>query len=262
MPKPQNDFAPARKILVPIVKRLARHAEVKSKLAEGRKRREKLDRPDFVWHELLGSFATMGSSAGAKGLIHNKANYRRVKFEVLRRKGTKSARLAEFRKVLHKAGVRWPEKKSVWLAENFDLVAKLGGPRKARARLLGCEGREAMIEFWRQFKGLRTSEKYARNIMMDCYHPDFRNCIAVDARIKGISRALGLSFQTYEEEENFYLDVAEKAGLDGWALDRMMYGFRDCILDAIENAEDLAAIRSRTSEKTIPWEEVKRRLRL
>ena len=94
--------------MVPIVKRLARHADVKSKLAEGRKRREKLDHPDFVWHELLGSFATMGSSAGAKGLIHNKANYRRVNFEALKRKGTKSARLAELRKVLRKAGVRWP----------------------------------------------------------------------------------------------------------------------------------------------------------
>ena len=262
MPKPQNDFAPARKMLVTIVKRLAHHADVKSKLAEGRKRREKLDRPDFVWHELLGSFATMGSSAGAKGLIHNKANYRRVKFEALKRKATKSARLAELRKVLRIAGVRWPEKKSDWLAENFDLVTKLGGQRAARALLLECDGREAMIAFWRQFKGLRTSEKYARNIMMDYYHPDFRNCIAVDARINGISRALGLSFQTYEEEENFYLEVAKKAGLEGWALDRMMYGFRDCAFDAIEDAEDLAAIRSRSSEKTIPWEEVKRKLRL
>ena len=249
-------------MLVTIVKRLARHADVKSTLAEGRKRREKLDRPDFVWHELLGSFATMGSSAGAKGLIHNKANYRRVKFEALKRKGTKSARLAELRKVLRIAGVRWPEKKSDWLAENFDLVTKLGGQRAARALLLECDGREAMIAFWRQFKGLRTSEKYARNIMMDYYHPDFRNCIAVDARINGISRALGLSFQTYEEEENFYLEVAKKAGLEGWALDRMMYGFRDCAFDAIEDAEDLAAIRSRSSEKTIPWEEVKRKLRL
>jgi thermostable 8-oxoguanine DNA glycosylase len=184
------------------------------------------------------------------------------KFQALKRKGTKSARLAELRKVLHKAGVRWPEKKSTWLAENFDLVAKLGGPRRAKALLLGCRGREAMIEFWRQFKGMRRGEKYPRNIMMDCFHPDFRNCIAVDARIKGISRALGLSFQTYEEEETFYLDVAKKARLEGWALDRMMYGFRDCIVDAIDDAEDLAAIRSRQSDKTIPWEEVKRKLRL
>ena len=73
---------------------------------------------------------------------------------------------------------------------------------------------------------------------------------------------MGLSFETYSEEENFYLEVAKKARLEGWALDRIMYGFRDCILEAIEDAEDLAAIRSRSNEKTIAWEEVKRRLRL
>ena len=67
MPKKQNNFAPARKMLVPIVKRLARHADVKSKLAEGRKRREKLDHPDFVWHELLGSFANDGQLRGREG---------------------------------------------------------------------------------------------------------------------------------------------------------------------------------------------------
>ena len=54
-------------MLVPIVKRLARHADVKSKLAEGRKRREKLDHPDFVWHELLGSFANDGQLRGREG---------------------------------------------------------------------------------------------------------------------------------------------------------------------------------------------------
>jgi hypothetical protein len=63
MPKVRDRFAPARKILVPIVKRFSRRADVKSKLAEGRKRREKLDRPDFVWHELLRSFATLSSFA-------------------------------------------------------------------------------------------------------------------------------------------------------------------------------------------------------
>lgn len=258
-----NDVTHAKRILVPIVKRLASHADVKAKLVEGRSRREKLERSDFVWHELLGSFATMGSSAGAKRLMHDPANYRRVKFGALRLKATKEARLAELRKVLRQAGVRWPEKKAKWLAENFDLVATLGGPKKARALLLRCVGRPAMIDFWRQFKGLRSSDKYARNIMMDCYHPDFRNCIAVDARIKRISRALGVSFQSYAQEEDFYLSVAKHAGLDGWTLDRIMYGFRDFVLDAIEDAEDLAAIRKSLKEdELIPWEHVKTELNL
>jgi hypothetical protein len=62
---------------------------------------------------------------------------------------------------------------------------------------------------------------------MDVYHPEFRNSIAVDERIKNITKRLGLRFRTYEEEETFYLDAAKRAGLDGWELDRMMYGFYD-----------------------------------
>jgi len=98
--------------------------------------------------------------------------------------------------------------------------------------------------------------------MMDCYHPLFRDCIALDSRIKGISRALKLSFRTYDEEENFYLDVAKSSGMEGWALDRMMYGFRECVFDALEDAEDLAAVRRALKEKTIPWEQVKAELNL
>ena len=67
--------------------------------------------------------------------------------------------------------------------------------------------------------------------MMDVYHPDFKNYIAIDERIKKITRALGLEFRAYEPEEQFYLYVAKRAGLEGWELDRMLYGFRDRVLD-------------------------------
>src|ERR1700751_2251009 len=62
-----------------------------------------------------------------------------------------------------------------------------------------------------QFKGI--GPKYARNILMIVYHPDFRQSIAVDERIKSVSRELGLSFGSYDEEEQFYVNVAARAGL-------------------------------------------------
>jgi hypothetical protein len=92
---------------------------VRLKLAEAKERRSDLQRPDFVWYELLLSFATMGNSRGASGLIHNKDNYKRVTFEALKRKGTKKARLRELRTVLHAAKVRMPDRKAAWLAEDF-----------------------------------------------------------------------------------------------------------------------------------------------
>jgi hypothetical protein len=76
----------------------------------------------------------------------------------------------------------------------------------------------------KKFPGI--GDKYARNIMMDVYHPDFRDSIAVDARINAISNALGLSFASYRDHEAFYLDVAKEAGLNGWELDRLLFNFR------------------------------------
>ena len=50
---------------------------------------------------------------------------------------------------------------------------------------------------------------------MDVYHPDFRDSIAIDWRIEKISRALGVTFGSYLEEEQFYLHAAHAAGLNG-----------------------------------------------
>jgi hypothetical protein len=69
-------------------------------------------------------------------------------------------------------------------------------------------------------------------MMMDTYHPEFRNSIAVDERLRRISQELGLSFKDkdYESHENFYLDVARKVGLEGWELDRLIFRFVDDII--------------------------------
>jgi hypothetical protein len=56
-------------------------------------------------------------------------------------------------------------------------------------------------------------------MLMDVYHPDFRDSIAIDQRILSISEVLGLSFKNYNEHEDFYLSVAKDAGLNGWELD-------------------------------------------
>jgi hypothetical protein len=72
----------------------------------------------------------------------------------------------------------------------------------------------------------------------DVYHEDFRNSIAIDARIKAVSETLGLSFSTYVEHEDFYLSVAKAAGLNGWELDRLIFNFK---------AEFLALVKQKNS---------------
>jgi hypothetical protein len=125
--------------------------------------------------------------------------------------------------VLHAAKVRMPDRKAEWLSAAFDRIATMGGPAAAKLELQNREGRAGKIEFWREFDGI--DEKYSRNIMMDVYHPEFRNSIAVDSRIKKISKALGLYFKNYDDAERFFLSVAQQVGIEGWELDRIMYRF-------------------------------------
>jgi len=226
-----NKLENASRELASVIRALAAESDVKNKLVVAKSGAKLLKRPDFVWHELLLSFATMGNSRGAEGLMRTPVNYRRVTFPSLLKKRSSQSRLDELRTVLHLATVRMPDKKASWLADAFERIRTAGGPSRVKKDLLARNGREGKIAFWREFKGI--GEKYSRNIMMDIYHPEFRDSIAIDQRIKKVSRTLGLRFGSYEEEEQFYRGVARQAGVNSWELDRMLYGFRDQIISEL-----------------------------
>jgi len=186
-----------------------------------------LEKDDFLWHHLLQSFATMGSSSGWDGLIGNTENYVKITYNALDALNPK-ARETQVREVCLKAKIRWPNKKAEHILDCHTRVKGMGGPLATKNILLNMPGRDAKIAFLKSFPGI--GKKYARNIMMDAYHDDFRNSIAVDARIKKVSEAYGLKFSSYEEHEAFYLSVAAAAGLTGWELDRLLYNFQDQFL--------------------------------
>lgn len=196
----------------------------KARLDELKAGYKKLKNHDFLWHHLLQSFATMGSSARAAGLLKNEENYNKVTFETLEAIPRKM-REKQVRDTCHAAKIRMPNVKANFILGCFDMVKKLGGPLAARKALLSLPGREAKISFLMSFPGI--GKKYSRNIMMDVYHEDFRDSIAVDARITKISKAYGLPFSSYEEQEEFYLSVAKAAKLEGWEVDRILYNFSD-----------------------------------
>jgi len=189
----------------------------------------KLNRPDFLWHYLLQSFATMGRASGWQGLIGTCQNYDALRFEVLA-KMPPDQRFAHISIVCRRAGIRMPDKKAGFIDGCFEAVQKFGSPKAARDHLLALPGREAKIKFLRHFPGI--GPKYARNIMMDVYHEDFRDSIAIDVRIQTVSDAYGLKFSSYEEHELFWLDVAHGAGLEGWEMDRLLFNFQKDFLPA------------------------------
>lgn len=223
-----SNEATVQKELSGTAKRLARRKRLD--LEQMKSWRGQLNRPDFLWHYLLQSFATMGGAAGAKGLIDNKHNYEKVGYDLLARLWP-DARAIQVEQTCREARLRWPAAKTRYILGCFEKVESLGGPKVAKRKLLKLTGREAKIHFLKSFPGI--GDKYARNIMMDVYHEDFRDSVAIDSRIQELSNAWGLSFDSYSEHEGFYLSVASVAGLNGWELDRLMFNFKSEFLPKV-----------------------------
>ena len=187
-------------------------------------------RPDFLWHFMLTSFATMGNSRGHAGLMSVPDHMRRLEFQRLV-DAPPADRRATIEEIFRLSKIRMPSKKADWLAKNLLAIVNLGGLSTANEKAFSQVGRKAKITFLKQFAGI--GDKYARNIWMDVYDPDFRSSIAIDERIKRVSVALGVSFASYESHEQFYQAIAEKAGIEPWELDRVLYWNRDQALAAI-----------------------------
>lgn len=220
--------ATTRKKLASVAKVLA--LENKEDLDQWKSWHDQLARPDFLWHFLLQSFATMGGIAGSHGLIDNESNYSKVRYELLARLWP-DARALQVEQTCRAAKIRWPAVKARYILGCFEKIKELGGPKAAKRTLLAQQGRDAKIRFLKTFPGI--GDKYARNIMMDVYHEEFRDSIAIDIRIQAVSSAWGLSFRSYEEHESFYLAVAADAGLNGWELDRLMFAFTSKFLPRV-----------------------------
>lgn len=215
-------LTPQRKVAV-VAKKLA--CKYRTKLETMKQGSEELSRPDFIWHYLLQSFATMGSAAGWQDLIGNSENYSRITYEALE-KLTPTKRKNIVYEICNGAKMlRMPNRKAKYILGCYAHIQELGGLSHANNALFDQNGREGKINYLMRFPGI--GPKYARNIMMDVYHEDFRNSIAIDARIKSISKKLGVSFNSYSEHENFYLSSAKIAGINGWELDRLLFNYRD-----------------------------------
>jgi endonuclease III len=204
-----------------------------------------LRRPDFLWRELVGAFATWGSSSGWDRLSADPENLAQLAYEALAELSP-AQRYLQIRKSMRRAGIRWPNRKTRYLDGCFDRIESMGGPENATKLLFEQDGAEAKMRLLMSLPGI--GPKYARDIMMNAYHEDFRNTIAVDARISRISECLGLSFSDYAGAERFYQGVAAEAGISGWELDRLMYNYIEEFLEALG-----CKARRAASEKCREW---------
>ena len=185
---------------------------------------------DWLWTELLTSFATLGNSRGADGLFEHR-NWSRLKFDLLAGMEAKE-RAAHLETVFRDSKVRYAKRKAMQFSRNVDLVVAKGGPAAASAAALAEPGKDAKQRYVRQFVGI--GPKYARNIFLDIGHPEFHESIALDSRIGSISKGLDLSFADYASHERFYLEVVAAYGTTGYQLDRCLYANHTSLLDQLQ----------------------------
>ena len=115
--------------------------------------------------------------------------------------------------ILSRSRVRYQKRKAIQICRCFDIFESYGGQKATKMALESCDGARAKLDFLLTFPGI--GEKFSRNMIMDVYHVDFRNHIAIDSRIQSITKAWGLAIEPYDAHEQFYLDVAELAGIEG-----------------------------------------------
>jgi len=182
---------------------------------------QRRERPDMLWFELILSMGTWGNSRGGK-LATDETYYSQVEYSHLLDMD-ENERIDHLQNVLDDAGVRYPNKKSRYISSQMNKVRESGGLTPAQKEFESKNGKEAKIDFLREFKGI--GDKYARNIGMDVFHPDFRDTIALDDRIDSVSDELGVEFESYEKHEQFYVDIADRLDMTAWELDRLLYRY-------------------------------------
>jgi hypothetical protein len=219
------------------INRMLELTEVQQVLEDKKQKAVKLKSyDDFIWRALLISFSTWGKSEGYNGLFDDSFNYKvtQVEYEELKLL-MEEERCNSIHIALKNAHIRYPSKKALFLTYNYNLIEKMGGVKTVKEQLLSQDGREDKIKFLMWFKGI--GPKYSRNIMMDIYHPEFHQSIAIDSRLEDVLKELGLPEKNYEVGEQFFLDVAKECHVDGWTIDRILYNFTVDVLTILKNIE-------------------------
>jgi hypothetical protein len=230
----ENDAEQREKFLAGVRSLFALHRdEIEAKKQWGQ---SLLTRDDVLWYLLIMSHATWGRDQAA-GLVGVPENYDKVRYQSVGKLiETATYPAHEIADILYASGVTMRyRKKGSAIVDNYSLIERMGGIAAANARFLSIGSWDEMIVFLGQFEAI--GQKYQRNIPMDVYHPEFRRCIAIDARILTLSKALGLPCDTgrnYGNCESFFVGIADEVPMEPWELDRLLYRSYKEIMDMLK----------------------------
>ncbi|MCX6186489.1 MAG: hypothetical protein NTU43_05755 [Bacteroidetes bacterium] len=189
------------------------------------------NRPDWLWHCLLVSAATLGNANGYIHLILNSENYELIKYDTLISLEDKEI----FNNIsfgFNNAKLRYANNKINYMVYNFNLIKQRGGLVVFQDLINTAPTVHQKIAYLKLFKGI--GDKYARNIMMDKMDPLFINNIAIDSRLQKILTKLEVDTNNqYEQNEALLAEIAKEAFIPAWELDRLLYNFNAYYLNSI-----------------------------
>jgi hypothetical protein len=189
-------------------------------------------RDDLLWYLLVSSIATMGRAKACETLSTNDDLRDAIAFSALLPLN-RSQRETVIRKTLAAAHVRMQGDKPAWLAANIAKIQKrYGNLASANAHMLSLRRREDKLNFIQEFDGI--GEKYKQNVWMDLYDADFRNTVAADVRLKSVASKLGCDKPNQKNCEAIFRDIAAKADLDMWDVDRLLFNFKDYFMQSVD----------------------------
>ena len=180
--------------LTEAVKRVLETTDAKQRIEKQKRTAEqRRERSDTLWFELILSMSTWQGSSGSD-LATEEEYYSEVTYNKLLRMPEKE-RVQHLKQVLLDAGVNMHKKKSRYISSHVNRIESMGGLDAAQQEFESKDGKNAKMNFLKQFKGI--GDKYSRNIGMDLFHPDFRDTVALDTRIRNVTDELDIEFDSY-----------------------------------------------------------------
>jgi len=213
------------------------------KIARRYKKRAKPGKPwdrwtdEGLWRKVLGQIAVVGRAEPGERLQHDPKFKRLVSIKRLKKLRSD----AELQKYLHgvfvSLGVRYVgkswknDRKAVAAVKNFRKLMAAGGPKKFFAEVARCKTEEERIEALQ--RGLSFyGDKSARDTLIELQLAE--NCMALDARIFGVLRQVGVKVSPNDIYKQIERELIEKVAtplrISGAQLDRLLFKNHDRIL--------------------------------
>jgi hypothetical protein len=201
-----------------------------------------------LWLKVLGQIAVVGRAEPGERLQHDPKIGRKVSIGKLNGFHSDAALQKYLHEFLVGIAARYVSKKKGWEKDrkaragvyNFRALMKAGGPKKFFRQVAALPTEKKRIQFLNNRETLQYyGKKGSRDTLIELRLA--RKCLALDARILGLLKKVGVEIKrgsldrNYEKIEGELIrKVAKPLGISGGQLDRMLFKNYDRLLEDLK----------------------------